>query len=226
MIIKFPNDSGPIYRETIEGNGIAEPWNALSNLIFLFIVLYWGFKIYKDLKQHRFLAFGLPVLLIGYIGGTIYHATRSHEVWLLMDWIPIVLLCLSAAIYFFWKLHFKRRYITTIIAFPFFISFSIEHFPIPSYLGNLIGYSIIVLVILFPLLRYLYLTGWRNKKLVFFSLSSFIVAISFRSIDLIIPEEFLYMGTHWLWHLFGGIAVYFLVAYIYYDRLEAIKLSV
>ena len=26
------------------------------------------------------------------------------------------------------------------------------------------------------------------------------------------------MGTHWLWHLFGGIAVHFLIAYIYQDQ--------
>jgi len=28
------------------------------------------------------------------------------------------------------------------------------------------------------------------------------------------------MGTHWLWHTFGGIAVFFLLYYIYKDEQE------
>lgn len=227
MILKFPNDSGPIYRETIERDFIIEPWNTASNLIFLAIVLYWSFRVYDNIKNHKFLAVGLPTLLIGYIGGTIYHATRSHELWLLMDWVPIVLLCLSAAIYFFIKLKIRRRIITSIIIFPFLMSFSLDVLPLSSTLSNLIGYSLIVLVILFPLFRYLYLSQWKNKKLVFLSLASFLIALGFRSIDLFINADFFYMGTHWLWHIFGGISVHFLISYIYYDkkRLSTVDLS-
>ncbi|NAS31132.1 hypothetical protein GTQ40_09135 [Flavobacteriaceae bacterium R38] len=223
MLLKFPNDSGPIYRETIEGNFIIEPWNTASNLIFLAIVFYWSFRVYKDAKKHKFLALGLPTLLIGYIGGTIYHATRSHEIWLLMDWVPIVLLCLSASVYFFIKLKIRRRIITSVVIFPFLLSFSLDALPLESYLSNLIGYGLIVLVILFPLFKYLSLRKWKHKKLVLLSLASFLIAISFRSIDLIVDTSVLYMGTHWLWHLFGGIAVHFLISYIYNDKVTLIR---
>ena len=223
MILKFPNDSGPIYRETIEGRLIAEPWNTASNLIFLAIVLYWSFRIYKDVRHHGFLAFSLPVLLIGYIGGTIYHASRSHEVWLLMDWVPIVLLCLAVSFYFFLKLKIRPQYITMVIAFPFLVSFSADQLPIMSFLKNIIGYGTLALAILFPLFRYLYLQKWKNKHLIFLALSSFIIALSFRSIDLFIDTSVFYMGTHWLWHLFGGIAVHFLISFIFKDKIVALQ---
>jgi len=217
-LLKFPNDSGPIYRETVESGFIIEPWNTASNLIFLAIVLYWSFKIRKNIKHHQFLAFGLPTLLIGYIGGTIYHATRSHEAWLLMDWIPIVLLCLAASVFFFRKLKIRRRIITSIVVFPFIMSFSLDALPMASYLSNLIGYGLIVLVILFPMFRYLQLNNWKHKKWVYLSLASFVIALSFRSIDLMVDTTIFSMGTHWLWHLFGGIAVHFLISYIYNDQ--------
>ena len=49
----------------------------------------------------------------------------------------------------------------------------------------------------------------------------FAVAIAFRTLDnimIILP-----MGTHWLWHTFGGIAVFFLLYYVYMDDKELAK---
>lgn len=100
----FPQDSGPIYQETIAGRFPVEPFNTISNFLFLLIILYFSRKVYANYKQHLFLAYCLPVLFIGFIGGTLYHATRSAEIWLLLDWVPIVLLCIATAIYFCFKI--------------------------------------------------------------------------------------------------------------------------
>ncbi|MER3375669.1 MAG: hypothetical protein RIM83_13605 [Allomuricauda sp.] len=103
-LLRFPNDSGPIYLETVQGRLPVEPFNTYSNLVFLALLVYWGIKIYKNPKQQLFLACVLPVIGISYIGGTIYHATRSHEFWLRLDWMPIMLLCAALVIYFIFKL--------------------------------------------------------------------------------------------------------------------------
>ena len=52
----------------------------------------------------------------------------------------------------------------------------------------------------------------------------FAVAAWFRTIDLNAPVSFLPMGTHWLWHIFGAIAVHLFILYIHggYRRTAAI----
>ena len=56
----FPNDTGPIYKETIAGRFPVEPFNTYSNLIFLFIVIYFGIRIYKEPKNQWFLMITIP----------------------------------------------------------------------------------------------------------------------------------------------------------------------
>jgi hypothetical protein len=53
---------------------------------------------------------------------------------------------------------------------------------------------------------------WR---LVVGTAASFMIAMSFRTIDGRVLIEILPMGTHWLWHSFGAAAVQFLVLYIW-----------
>ncbi|MGA8854131.1 MAG: hypothetical protein WB492_08135, partial [Christiangramia sp.] len=85
FLISFPQDSGPIYQETLAGRLPVEPFNTYSNIFFLIIIIYFSLRVYRDYKNHRFLAWSLPVLFLGFIGGTVYHATRSHDIWMYMD---------------------------------------------------------------------------------------------------------------------------------------------
>ncbi|WP_431162188.1 hypothetical protein [Flagellimonas beolgyonensis] len=214
---KFPEDSGPIYLETVEGRFPVEPFNTYSNLIFLAILLYWGVKVYKAPRQHSYLAFALPIVFISYVGGTVYHATRSHEFWLRLDWMPIMFLVASLVIYFVFKLvsaWWKRLvFIVALLG----ISFALRVLPMPSGLRISLGYAISAGTILIPLLLYLKKTHWRNAWLIALSFGIFGIAIGFRVMDK--TQGLFPMGTHWLWHFFGGIAVHFLIAYIFHDNL-------
>jgi len=42
--------------------------------------------------------------------------------------------------------------------------------------------------------------------------------VLFRVLDKRLDFDFFWMGTHWLWHLFGGTAVFFILQYIYRDN--------
>ncbi|NDV15330.1 hypothetical protein GO009_04765 [Muricauda sp. TY007] len=217
LLQEFPQDSGPIYLETVEGRFPIEPFNTYSNLIFLFLIIYWGIKVYKNPKQHQFLACVLPIIGASYIGGTIYHATRSHEFWLRLDWMPIMLLCAALVIHFIFKLvksRWKRVFWVVVLLGA---SFLFRMLPIPSGLRISLGYVITAVTILVPITWYLVRTKGRNIVFVIVSFVIFGVAIFFRSIDL--HQNFFPMGTHWLWHLLGGIAVHFLIAYIFKDNL-------
>ena len=68
-----------------------------------------------------------------------------------------------------------------------------------------------------PLVLYLIRTNGRYLILVLLAFGIFGIAVYFRSIDL--TQTLFPMGTHWLWHLFGGIAVHFMITYIFKDNL-------
>jgi hemolysin III len=217
LFLKFPNDSGPIYLETLEGRWPVEPFNTYSNLIFLLIIIYWGIRVYKHPKEHLFLAWVLPVIAISYIGGTIYHATRSHEFWLKLDWMPIMLLCAALVIYFIFKV-VRTWWQRLLLAFLLLgTSYMLRILPIPPGWRITLGYVITAATILLPLVGYLIKTQGKNAILVITAFALFSVAILFRSIDK--SQSFFPMGTHWLWHFFGGVAVHFLIAYIFNDNL-------
>jgi len=217
LLLKFPNDSGPIYLETMEGRLPVEPYNTYSNLIFLAIVMYWGLKVFKNPGRHKFLAGVLPIIFISYIGGTIFHATRSHEFWLRLDWMPIMLLCASLVIYFIFKLAQRSWQRLLLIVIVLGTSVLLRIFPIPPHLRISLGYVITAGTILLPIVWYLIKTCGKNVHLIILAFGSFGAAIYFRIIDL--TQNMFAMGTHWLWHFLGGIAVHFLIAYIFRDNL-------
>lgn len=215
-LLKFPNDSGPIYLETTSGRFPVEPFNTYSNLIFVVILIYWGVQVYKNRKQQWFLAIVLPIIFISYLGGTIYHATRSHELWLLLDWMPIMLLCAGLVVYFIFKLVGKWWQRLLFMVLLFGASFVLRQLPISNALKISLGYMVTALTILIPIVWYMYKTKWVNTRYAVSAFFIFGLAIYFRSIDL--RQDFFAMGTHWLWHLFGGCAVHFLIAYIFKDN--------
>jgi len=159
----------------------------------------------------------LPIIAISYVGGTMFHATRSHEFWLRLDWMPIMFLCLSLVIYFIFKL--ARTWWSRLLLIVAILgaSFLLRTLPIPSGLRISLGYVITALTILLPLGWHLHKTQWKNAGLASLAFLVFALAIYFRSIDL--TQTVFPMGTHWLWHFFGGVAVHFLIAYIFKDNL-------
>ncbi|APG60701.1 hypothetical protein [Christiangramia salexigens] len=221
LLILFPFDSGPVYQETLKGRFPVEPFNTYSNIFFLAIIIYFSIKVYKDYKNHRFLAYSLPILFTGFVGGTVYHATRSHDIWMYMDWLPIVILCLAVSIYFITKLKTSLKGRLFLISVVLFLVFGIRMIPWAPSLKTSIGYIGTALGLLLPLIAYFYTTRLRNWDLVLIAFMCFGIAISFRIMD-----RFIYllpMGTHWLWHCFGALSVFFLMNYIYKDKLIAVE---
>ena len=216
FLIKFPNDTGPIYQETIEGRLPVEPFNTFSNLIFIVILIYFGRKIHKTPKQHPFFLFAIPVIFVSWIGGTMFHGTRSHQFWLVLDWLPIMLVCLGGIIYFIGKI--KKKWRQRLMLFIGFLALSIvpRTLPLPREYKISFGYVITALTVISPFLWYAFLTNWKNSRDIFLGIFFFGVAITFRTLDNLI--ELLPMGTHWLWHTFGGVTVFFMLNYVYKDR--------
>ncbi|QYA24758.1 hypothetical protein G3I01_04300 [Gramella sp. MT6] len=223
FILTIPRDSGPIYQETLAGRLPVEPFNTYSNILFLLIIIYFSLKVYKDYKNHRFLAWSLPVLFLGFIGGTVYHATRSHDIWMYMDWLPIVILCLAVSVYYAVKLRVSKKKRLLLILVILFLVFGVRLIPLSPHVKTSVGYIATVVGLLLPIITYFYTTKLHHWGYVLLAFLSFGLAISFRILDnfvYIIP-----MGTHWLWHIFGAVSVFFLMNYIYNDKLTPLEVS-
>jgi len=213
VLLQTPPDGGTVYAETNLTHLFPEPLNTITSCFFLLIAVYWTVKLWGDFKYHHFLSAALVVLYIGGIGGTTYHGFRRWPIFIMMDWMPIMILCISAGVYFLAKItrwYFAAMVIVVYAVFQFFVRrfFSTGDFQI--FIN--INYALMAAIVLFPVLGYLIKTDWKNGKWVGLALLAFVFALIFRIAD---NFELLTVGTHFLWHTFGAIACFCMLNYIY-----------
>lgn len=207
---KKVKDSGPEYKETDMKKFIVEPFNTFSNIGFLLIVIYWTIVLLPNWNNYRFLSLAVILLFVGWFGGTMYHAKRNRDLWLLLDVGPIFIISLMAIIYFWTKTKLHWLWGLLISLIPFLIRVFLGKRPRPSV--SFLGYCIVILPMVVPLSIVLYLTHFANAAYFFLALLSFALALFFRTIDLRVKWR---RGSHWLWHVFGAIAVQLIFMYIY-----------
>ena len=211
-----PNDQGPIYQETNMANCPVELWCTLSNIVFLAVFIFFAVKTRFKYSKYPLLSISLPVLFIGWLGGTVYHATRSHNIWLWLDYMPILFLVLIATIYFWREVVGKWLWVFIFTLLPI-VTYRViyEFLALPHSVSVSIGYSVMASVVVIPLVLHCirkYPAGW---KLLAASLLSFAVAITCRTMDNGEASSLLPMGTHFLWHIFGGLCSFFMFYYLY-----------
>jgi hemolysin III len=211
-----PNDQGPVYRETDMSRLPVEPWSTVSNLIFLLVFIYFAVKTKFSYKKFPVLVVFLVILFIGWTGGTIYHATRSSDIWLKMDYMPIMFIVLLAAVHFWREVVKKWIWVFCFTLLPIMLyHFVYKSLTVSHTISISIGYSIMALIVLVPLILHCILKNPKSWKFLAGGLLSFIFAISFRVLDNHKITEALPMGTHFLWHIFGGLCCFFMMYYVY-----------
>lgn len=213
LVPQNPPDGGMRYAETNLQQLFPEPLNALTSCFFLAIAFYWTFKLWGNFKSHVFLSYCLVLLYIGGIGGTTYHAFRLWKPFIMMDWLPIMLLCVSAGIYFLAQL-IKWYYAILLAVVYLMLQFLLRNLMAQDNIQLFINinYAMMAALVLLPVLAYLIYTRWKNGKWVGFALLAFIIALTFRIAD---KWNWLSTGTHFLWHTFGACASFCMFYYIY-----------
>jgi len=209
-----PPDGGMLYAETNMEHVFPEPLNTITSCFFLAIAIYWTFKLRGSYKEHAFLTFALILLYIGGIGGTIYHGLRQWRIFIMMDWMPIMLLCVFAGVYFLGKLTRWYFAVLLVVAYGFF-QFYLRSQMMEA--GNIqlfinINYAVLAGLVLFPVLGYLIKSKFRHGRWVGSALLAFVIALSSRVLDQWSMEG---IGTHFLWHTFGAVAAFCMFQYIY-----------
>ena len=214
-------DGGPIYTETDLTHWIVEPYNALSAVPFILIALYWLIRLRSQYTHFRFLTFSSFFLLVGGIGGTIYHAFRAYEAFLLMDYLPIILLCYAASVFFAAKLVQRKWLLIPVYLVAFGLQFLNNQF-VPPHIATNTGYIGMALIILLPIFLFLRSRQFKHGHYVLFALLSFVAAIFFRFID---QYALITIGTHFLWHLFGAVACQFMFLFLYWSNRHEYQLT-
>ena len=218
------SDFGPVYTETNLDRFPVEPFNTFSNFLFLVVVIYW-YRKKKNIENREFLFFlniNLPLLLTGYLGGTLYHATRNWVLWMMMDVAPIYIISFFVSLYH-WNLVGVRRF-KLVLAFIIFmglpevIIWTVFNTSPHRYT---MGYSALIVCIILPVLIDDFQQGWKYFPLIFRSLAVMLIALGFRILD---SSDFVVnnfaMGTHWLWHLFGAVGCHYILVYMHRRSLK------
>lgn len=209
-----PPDGGVLYAETNMRHFFPEPLNAFTSVFFLGLALYWTYKLRGKGRQHTFLSIALILLYIGGIGGTIYHGLRQWSIFIIMDWLPIILLCIMAGVYFLARVTRWYYALLLVIAYVAFQVYA-RGTMIPNGYTHIylnINYAVLASIVLFPVLAFLSMTQFRNAKWVGYAFISFSLALTCRVIDM---WHFVETGTHFLWHVFGAVTAYCMFRYIY-----------
>jgi len=208
-------DSGPIYAESLlhEGEAIFEPWNAFSSLLIAAPAIYWAWRLRGQYRKYWFLALCMPFLFLNGMGSTFFHATRSSNLLLLMDFLPAAIVTLMVSIYLWAKALPKGWMVVPVILVSAGLRFMAFRFVDPPLSINL-SYLVGGLTFLIPLVILLRRTQFKGLGYIIATIGAFAVALLCRQIDLdtihILP-----MGTHFLWHAFTGIGGFMMGAYLY-----------
>lgn len=211
---QMPADGGMRYTETNLDQVFPEPLNAITSLFFLGIAVYWLWKLKGEYREHLYLTVCVALLTIGAIGGSIYHGLRQWSFFILMDWLPIMLICVCTGVYFVAKL--TRWYVAAGVVlgyavFQFLIRRGISKGDDIQWYIN-INYAVLGMLVLFPVLAYLWRSRFANGRWVGFAWLAFMAALTFRVAD---GFEWLPVGTHFLWHTFGAVAAFCMLEFVY-----------
>lgn len=219
--VLIPRDGGQLYKETDFSRPIVEPWNAVSSLAILLPAVYWAIKIKHKYRQFPFLSLCLPLLFLGGLGSTLFHALRNHRLWLILDITPSALLTLLLALFFWIKVLPKKWLAIPLLLVVFLLRMAVWRI-FPTHMGINIAYGLSGVAFFVPILLLLQRNKWQGLLPISLSILFLIASLFFRQLEQRAPD-LLPMGTHFLWHIFSGVGAYFLGLFLYQFRLQQQK---
>jgi len=206
------SDGGPMYAEYHPENIIVEPWNAASSILMMLPAIYLFFRWKKYTRISPFVGFALLMVFLGGLGSTLFHAFRMSQFFLMLDVIPSAILTLAISIWFWLKV-LPRWWYVLLIFIPNFGIMYVLFGNLPQHIGINVSYALSGMLVIIPLLTFLYRSDFYGWLLVVLVLFSFGLALLFRQLDSH-PWSFLPQGTHFLWHAFSAAGAYFMLDYL------------
>lgn len=215
VVVDSIPDFGPVYRETTDLSlFIVEPWNAWSSLTFLIPVFIFLWQLRGKHSHYSFIVwFCCPLLVIGGLGSTFFHAFRSSQLLLLMDFLPIIILVLGISIWMWLKVLPKKIQLLWVLLIFFGLTF-LSFLVLEGQNRISAGYFVRGWMLLLPCYLFLRKTHFQNSARLFTAILFFCLALLFRFLDEKIEIGFMPWGTHWLWHVSTAFGAFFLGEYL------------
>lgn len=210
-------DHGPLYVETDFSRVIREPCNAITAALFVVLVGIWVWRLRGRFRKHPFTVLCLPILLVGGVGGTIFHALRIHPIFFYMDVIPILVLVLMGSIYLWIRIRPKLWHLMLMIGILILMQVPFATMR-ETHVAIIIHYISLAVLILVPATVTLIKTNFRHANLIKLTVVCFAFAILFRFLDPMTAPVLPGLGTHWIWHTLGALTTGLLAEYFF--RLE------
>ena len=208
-------DGGPVYFETNLDRFFVEPWNAVSSLAIALVGVYFWRKYRGKFNENKFLVYVFsPLIFLGGIGSTLFHAFRIHRFFLFFDVLPIALLTLSIAV-LLWIIAFRHWFWAVLATVSsFFLRFLIvDLFHMEGQAAINMFYFFNGLLVGIPAIAILFKSGFLAWKYLFYSILLFCLGLLFRYLD-DLPDQIFNMGTHFLWHIFTALGSLFIGFYL------------
>ena len=220
--VRLP-DGGTAYAETDLSALIKEPWNTASLIPFALIIGYWVWQLRGRWREQPVLSASIGLMVIGLVGGMMYHGTRSSVVWLVMDFVPIALSVLLVAMYFWVEVGAGLPrvgrvamallpFVTVALGGAIVRGLAQTSWPLQTRIN--VNYSLMASAVLLPIGIVLVRTRGAHGRWMALALGCFAGAVACRALDRELLG-LLPMGTHWLWHVLGASASWFLSRYLY-----------
>lgn len=224
LLLQIPPDGGPIYAETDLTSFVAEPWNAISSLAIMFPPIYWAIRLKWQFKRYSFLYTVIPLLTLGGLGSTLYHAFRATKWFLFMDGGPTAIAMILICVYLWGKIIENKLYVFLIVATFLAIRIGGHVFLEDKTLAINFGYFVTGVFIFLPVFTYLRQNEFYQWKLIVISGVALALSLLFRGIDFETTSIFP-MGSHFLWHIFSGIGAFYLAKFLFLIRNKELGIS-
>lgn len=202
------------YAETNASHFIMEPWNTVTSLFFLIPVFYWLFKLKGQYKNYPIIMWSLPLLAMNGVGSALFHAFHISRWFLALDVLPVLLLMIVLTVYFWHEILGSWWLAISLISFIIGMHVLLFLFASPVTSINL-GYLLRGTGLFFPFILILYRIKFKYALEAIFGILFFILALVFRTYDKELTK-YLYMGSHFLWHICTTIGVYLISKFIYH----------
>lgn len=205
------------YCERIGPEFWAEPWNAVTNAVFLIVALGALVMWRKKTPDDRVGLLLIVIVLATGIGSFLFHTFATRWA-MLADIIPITLFI------YLYLLCALRRFLCLpwVIVIAMLIGFVILSPMVGEVWQPVIGSSAFYL----PALLAIFVVGGffygRNARLgrdVLLTGVLFATSLTFRGLDGPVCGDFA-MGTHFLWHIFNGVVLFSLLRVLIVQRAE------
>lgn len=215
------HDYGPIYAETDTSRFPVEPANTASNGIFVAVFLLLVLRMRRDRFSSPFLMAVLGLLGLGWVGGTLYHASRASFLWLVLDYVPILLLGWVACLRLAFSLDASMKKFLAVVVMPGLgLGWILSQHWLEGTAKISLSYGWFAALLVIPAILHSRSRQWKGLGSLLAAVVSFGAALGFRIYDGYLVGESPRLGTHFLWHLFGGIASGLLLDYLYRSERE------